>query len=131
MPGFDYSRANKRWQHLRKLALKRDKYRCQEAARYGIAVGAEVVHHIWPAEDFPEYAYCLWNLVSLSVAAHDRMHDRVTRQLTTLGERWRRKTIPPTSQSEELGSLQLGGELRAHAAENFSAEISSVPREQE
>ena len=39
MPGFDYSRANKRWQHLRKLALKRDKHRCQEAARYGITSG--------------------------------------------------------------------------------------------
>ena len=102
MPGFDYSRANKRWQHLRKLALRRDKHRCQEAARYG-----------------------------MSAAAHDRMHDRVTRKLTTLGERWRRKTIPPPLHREEMGSSQLGGELRAHAAENFSAEILSAPREQE
>lgn len=131
MPGFDYSRANKRWQHLRKLALRRDKYRCQEAARYGISVEAEVVHHIWPAEDYPEYAYCLWNLVSLSAAAHDRMHDRVTRKLTALGEHWRRKTIPPPLPRREMGSLQLGGEPRAHSAENFSAEISSASCEQE
>ena len=131
MHGFDYSRANKRWQHLRKLALRRDKHRCQEAARYGISADAEVVHHIWPAEDYPEYAYCLWNLVSLSAAAHDRMHDRVTRKLTALGERWRRKTIPPPPHREEMGSSQLGGELRAHAAENFSAKILSAPREQE
>ena len=57
MPGFDYSRANKRWQHLRKLALKRDKHRCQEAARYGISADAEVVHHIWPAEDYHQRYY--------------------------------------------------------------------------
>ncbi len=95
MAGFDYSRANKRWQSLRKRALKRDKYRCREAARFGLSVPAEVVHHIWPAEDYPEYAYCLWNLVSLSAANHDRMHDRDTRKLTPLGERWRRRTTPP------------------------------------
>ena len=68
--------------------------------------------------------------MSLSAAAHDRMHDRVTRKLTALGERWRRKTPPPLHR-EEMGSSQLGGELRAHAAENFSAEISSALREQE
>ena len=93
--GFDYGRSNKRWQLLRQRALKRDGYRCQEAARYGKRVEAQVVHHIWPAEDYPEFAYCLWNLVSLSAEAHDRMHDRKTRRLTALGERWRRKTSPP------------------------------------
>lgn len=68
---FDYSRKNKRWRRLRRLALNRDKDRCREAARYGLSREAQVVHHIWPAEDYPEYAYCLWNLVSLSQAAHD------------------------------------------------------------
>ena len=50
---------------------------------------------IWPAEDWPEYAYAEWNLVSLSQAAHDAMHDRQTGRLTELGESWRRRTIPP------------------------------------
>lgn len=95
--GFDYSPKNKRWQHLRERALRRDKFRCREAARYGKAEDATVVHHIWPAEDYPEYAYCLWNLVSLSAGNHDKMHDRITRKLTPLGERWRRRTIPPGS----------------------------------
>ena len=92
---FDYSRSNKRWRRIRELALKRDGYMCQEAKRYGRAVQAEVVHHIWPAEDYPEFAFKLWNLVSLSAAAHDRMHERDSRKLTALGESWRRRTTPP------------------------------------
>ena len=32
---FDYSRKNKRWRNLRKLALRRDRGFCREAARYG------------------------------------------------------------------------------------------------
>ena len=85
---FDYSRKNKRWRNLRKLALRRDRGFCREAARYGRRV---------PAEDYPEYAYCLWNLVSLSASAHDAMHDRDTRKLTALGLSWKNRTPPPPS----------------------------------
>ena len=92
---FDYGRSNKRWRRLRERILKRDGFQCREAARYGRIREAQVVHHVWPAEDFPEYAYCPWNLVSLSQAAHDQMHDRATGRLTELGEYWRRRTIPP------------------------------------
>lgn len=94
--GFDYSRKNKRWRRLRERALKRDGYMCQESRRFGRFEPAEVVHHIWPAEDYPEYAYCLWNLVSLSAANHDKMHDRLTRKLTPLGLRWKNRTPPPS-----------------------------------
>lgn len=94
---FDYSRDNKRWQRIKARALRRDKYKCRETARYGKQIPAEVVHHVWPAEDYPEYAYCLWNLVSLSAAAHDAMHDRRTRQLTALGRAWKNRTPPPPS----------------------------------
>ena len=83
---FDYSRKNKRWRRLRERALRRDGYRCQEAKRYGKAE---------PAEDYPEYAYCLWNLVSLTAENHDRMHDRLTRKLTALGTYWKNRTPPP------------------------------------
>ena len=98
---FDYSRKNKRWRSLRERALRRDSGLCQEAKRYGRREPAEYVHHIWPAEDFPEYAYCLWNLVSLSKSAHDAMHDRLSGRLTALGESWKRRTIPPGSGSGE------------------------------
>ena len=74
MAGFDYSRSNTRWQRLRQRALKRDGYRCRQAARFGRAEDATHVHHIWPAEDYPEYAYCLWNCLSLSLSAHDAIH---------------------------------------------------------
>lgn len=100
MADFDYSRSNKRWRRLRQRALRRDGFRCREAARYGRMEEATVVHHIWPAEDYPEYAYCLWNLVSLSQTNHDAMHDRVTRKLTALGLAWKNRTPPPS----DLGS---------------------------
>lgn len=91
---FDHSSSNRRWQTLRARALKRDGYKCREAARYGRQVQAEVVHHIWPVEDYPEYAYCLWNLISLSASSHDAMHDRKTRKLTALGLAWKTRTPP-------------------------------------
>lgn len=94
---FDYTRRNKRWRRLRARVLRRDGYLCQEAARYGRSEEATHVHHVWPADDFPELAYEEWNLVSLSQSAHDAMHDRLTGRLTALGESWRRRTTPPGS----------------------------------
>lgn len=97
---FDYSSTNRRWQRLRLRALRRDKYRCQEAARFGRVEEATHVHHIWPVEDYPEYAYCLWNLVSLTKANHEAMHHRTTRKLTALGMRWKNRTPPPSDAEE-------------------------------
>lgn len=97
MAAFDYSSSNGRWQSLRQQVLRRDRHCCQEFKRYGKAVEATTVHHIWPVEDYPEFAYCLWNLVSLSSAAHDAMHDRRTRKLTALGLRWKNRTPPPSA----------------------------------
>lgn len=94
---FDYSRKNKRWRHLRQMILRRDGGYCREASRYGKRIPATVVHHIWPAEDYPEWAYSPWNLISLSVAAHDAMHDRDSRRLTALGLAWQNRTPPPSS----------------------------------
>ena len=94
MAAFDYSSSNRRWQKLRERALRRDGCACQEAKRYGMIVPATHVHHIWPAEDYPEYAYCLWNLVSLSKENHDAMHDRKTRRLTKRGVSWKNRTPP-------------------------------------
>lgn len=100
MASFDYSSSNRRWQRLRQQALRRDGYRCQESKRYGKIVEADTVHHIWPAEDYPEYAYCLWNLIALSASAHDAMHDRKTRKLTAAGLRWKNRTPPPSEPSD-------------------------------
>lgn len=87
----------RRWERLRQKILRRDGYRCREAARYGRAVEATTVHHVWPAEDFPEFAWASWNLIALSGAAHHAMHDRVTDKLTEKGKAWQRRIPPPPS----------------------------------
>lgn len=92
---------SRRWRKLRKSILRRDRGRCRESARYGITAEATTVHHVWPAEDYPEYAWQPWNLISLSREKHDAMHDRVTRKLTPLGEAWRRRTPPPSEDGPE------------------------------
>jgi hypothetical protein len=99
----------KRWRHLRASVLRRDKYRCREAARYGKVAEAATVHHIWPAEEYPEYAWSPWNLISLTAKAHEAMHDRQTGTLTALGESWRRRTIPPTPSAPLGGGSVTGG----------------------
>lgn len=90
---FDYK--SPRWLRLRASVLRQAGYRCQFFKRYGRRVEAVHVHHIWPAEDYPEYAWCRWNLIALSQAAHNMMHDRSTGKLTAEGEALRRKTRPP------------------------------------
>lgn len=49
----------KRWKVLSAKAMRRDGYMCQLSNRYGKNISAEVVHHIYPVEEYPEYAYCL------------------------------------------------------------------------
>ena len=83
-----------KWQQARKQALRRDQYQDQYEKRFGRMRQAELVHHIFPRDKFPEYELELWNLISLSQEAHDQMHDRNTGRLTNLGEYWRRRTIP-------------------------------------
>lgn len=84
-----------RWKHLRQSILRRDRYQCRECRRYGLAVNATVVHHAYPAEDFPEFAWCSWNLLSLCSACHNAMHDRETGALTDRGLAWRRRVSAP------------------------------------
>ena len=91
---FDYK--SNRWHRLRERVLREAGYRCQYARRYGKRVQANTVHHIWPAEDYPEYALERSNLIALSNEAHNRMHDRATGRLTETGEQLRRRTIPPS-----------------------------------
>ena len=87
---------SKRWAAKRKEILRRDRYQCQQCRRYGLAVDATVVHHAHPVEDYPELAWCEWNLVSLCAGCHNAMHDRETGALTDLGMSWRRRVSPPS-----------------------------------
>lgn len=76
----------KRWIKKRESILRRDGYRCQESKRYGKNIQATTVHHIFPYEYFPEYAWCDWNLISLSDKMHNAMHDRDTHRLSDKGK---------------------------------------------
>ena len=80
---FDYH--SKDWKRKREFILKRDGYQCQLAKQEGPRVEADTVHHIFPVKEYPEYAMCSWNLISLSRANHNLMHDRDTDELTGEG----------------------------------------------
>lgn len=62
------------WRAKRERILKRDNYECQLSKRYGKHLQAEVVHHIFPRADYPQYALCDWNLVSLTLKQHNTLH---------------------------------------------------------
>lgn len=74
-----------RWKKLREKILRRDGYQCQVSKRYGKAVEADTVHHIFPRQDYPEYQWEPWNLISVSAAVHGKLHDKNTNKLTALG----------------------------------------------
>lgn len=80
-----------KWKKKREHILKRDSYQCQESKRYGKYAEATTVHHIYPLEEHPELALVDWNLISMSTAQHDRMHDRRTDKVTNAGLYWQRK----------------------------------------
>ena len=58
---------------------------CQISKRYGKMIPATVVHHVFPRDEFPEYQWEPWNLISVSEGAHNSLHDRVTNALTPKG----------------------------------------------
>lgn len=75
-----------RWKRIRESVLRRDGYACQWSKRYGKRAAADTVHHAFPRDEFPEYEWKAWNLVSLAGDVHDQMHDRVTGALTDKGK---------------------------------------------
>lgn len=83
---------SRRWEKLRAAALRRDGYLCQVSRRYGKRAEATTVHHIFPREEFPEFQWEPWNLISLAGDVHDTMHDRTTGALTEKGRELLRRT---------------------------------------
>ena len=75
----------KKWKEKREHILRRDSYQCQVSKRYGKLLQAEIVHHIFPREEFPQYEYCDWNLTSVTKKVHNLLHDRETNELTEKG----------------------------------------------
>lgn len=81
-----------RWRKKRAAILRRDGYCCQLSKRYGRIVEANTVHHIFPREDFPEFAWEDWNLISVCAEQHNRLEDRTTGDLTEAGRDLLRRT---------------------------------------
>ena len=84
---------SRRWELLRAAILRRDGYMCQDRKRYGKRVQADHVHHALPREQFPQYQWEPWNLVSLCTEAHNEMHYRTDRTLTEKGKELARRVI--------------------------------------
>ena len=80
------------WKLFRARILRRDAYTCQYSKRYGKLVEAKVVHHILPLEFYPEHRLKAWNLISLSNAAHEKLHNRNSHTLSLEGWRLMEKT---------------------------------------
>lgn len=77
-----------RWKAKRKHILLRDGWIDQVALRDGIKIEADTVHHILPREEYPQYAWEDWNLISVSQQTHKkRLHEKYTGKLTKLGKR--------------------------------------------
>lgn len=61
---------------------------------YGRSEEATVVHHIYPAHEYPEWAWDDWNLISVSMATHNRLENRKTGELTEEGKMLQRMIKP-------------------------------------
>lgn len=81
-----------KWIRTRNRALRRDSYCDVYLKRYGKIKAAEVVHHIFPRDEFPEYEYALWNLISVTRDTHNSFHDRDSDALTEKGRELLRST---------------------------------------
>ena len=64
------------WRKIRRQALQRDHYLCQECLRSGKITQATEVHHIMDLELFPSLALELSNLESLCWECHEETKHR-------------------------------------------------------
>lgn len=71
--------------------MRKYNYEDQEQRRYGRTVLATMVHHIYPVTEYPELRFESWNLLPLSAASHNAMHDRVTDEIIQSGLYWQNK----------------------------------------
>lgn len=81
----------KRWRKKREVVLRKHDYSCKESKQYGNTKPAEVVHHIYPLENYPELAYEDWNLIPLTNGIHNTFHERVTNEIIGRGIYWQKK----------------------------------------
>lgn len=89
------------WKRKRAWILRRDGYIDQLALQIEErTLPGETVHHIFPVDEYPEYRLCSWNLITVSEATHNKLHNRADNKLTELGLKLLRKT---SAEREMLG----------------------------
>lgn len=74
-----------KWEVVRTAALIRDEFKCQYCLKDHKRRNATCVHHIFPLENYPQYAAYTWNLISLCDKHHNEMHDRFRTGLSKKG----------------------------------------------
>ena len=80
--------STRRWGKKREAILKRDGYKCMECSRKNITTSATMVHHINPADRYPDLFLANENLISLCDECHNKMHDRKHKTLSKLGRKY-------------------------------------------
>lgn len=73
------------WKHLRALVLREAEYKDQLELRTGRNVPADMVHHIFPRDKYPEYELERWNCIAVSNETHELLHIRSSNNLSPLG----------------------------------------------
>lgn len=100
---------SKRWRDKRRHILLRDKYTDQYRLRDGVRLEATVVHHILPLEEFPQYALCDWNLISVNDFTHRNiLHQTYTHQLTKKGKLLMKETAHINGVKLQMLTMVIG-----------------------
>lgn len=111
--GFMIDYGSMKWKKKRLKILKRDGYRDKVAEMYGQILEGNMVHHIYPASQYPQWAYEDWNLITINKEkTHNKLENRKTGELTELGRQlqnfvepffdWRKKLMELLQQQEEM-----------------------------
>lgn len=101
---------SKRWKQKRKHILLRDRWIDQVAIRDGMKIEADTVHHILPREDWPQYQWCDWNLISVNgrLTHKGRLHERYSGKLTKLGRQLMRETALANGVKLSMTTMIIG-----------------------
>ena len=82
---------SKKWEKFRDKIMRKFDYLCQGSLRYGISVAAEMVHHIFPVDEYAELEFVEWNCLPLTNKKHNTFHDRKNDKIINQGLFWQRK----------------------------------------
>ena len=129
-----------RWKWKRQNILRRDSYTDQWILQHeGRHVQADMVHHILPKEDFPQYAMADWNLIAVSRRTHNKVLHNMNGDLTRKGKALMLETaekngillMPSTASFKSLvNTISSGsftpGSLSLCSRSLFSISISSL-----